>query len=150
MEQLARKLKLSVKKLEFKSWSSQLEKLIRSGESKLEPKTWSAYATPASRRLGRRGGSTLGAGSEPGGQIDGFAVGCAAIGFRPSFLARDERGRIGQSFCRHQALESREPMIVVARAVVGLTAIGCGFELAGQRGGPFFPGEMTLFGKPHC
>ena len=39
-------------------------------------------------------------------------------------------------------------MIIVARAVVGLTAIRCRFEFGGQRGSPFFPGEVTLFGKP--
>ena len=71
-----------------------------------------------------------------------------AIGFGPGFLARGERGGIGQSFFRRQALESGEPMMIVARAVVGLAAIGGGFEFRGQRGGPFLPGEIALLGKP--
>lgn len=86
---------------------------------------------------------------EAGGEFDRFAVRRVAIGFRPSLFARGKRGRIGQTLCRNQALESGKPMIVVTRAVVGLTAIGGRLEFSGQCCGPFFPREVALFGKPH-
>ena len=35
-------------------------------------------------------------------------------------------------------------MLVVTRAVVGLTAIGGGLEFVRERGCPFLPGEMPL------
>ena len=76
-------------------------------------------------------------------------MGRSTISFGPSFLAREERGRLGQSFFSYQPFEGGEPMMVVVRTVVGLTAIGCRFEFGGQRRGPFFPGEMTFFGKPN-
>src|SRR5690348_17608853 len=88
--------------------------------------------------------------SEPGGELDRLAVWRMAIGLCPGFLTRGERGRIGQPFFRDEALERGQPMIVVTRTVVGLTAIGGRFEFRGQRRGPFLPGEMTLFGKPDC
>src|SRR5579863_6117281 len=80
---------------------------------------------------------------EADGKLDWLTVRCVPIGFRPGFFACGERGRIGQTFCRNQAFESGKPMIVVSRTVVGLTAIGSGFELRGQRGGPFLPGEVA-------
>jgi len=41
-------------------------------------------------------------------------------------------------------------MLVIMRAVIGLTAIDGGLELVRKRGRPLFPGEMTLLGKFHC
>jgi len=38
-------------------------------------------------------------------------------------------------------------MVIITRAVVGLTAVGGGSYFFGQRGRPFFPGEMPLFGE---
>jgi len=38
-------------------------------------------------------------------------------------------------------------MIVVMRSIVGFTAIRCGLQLGGERGCPFFPGEVPGLGK---
>ena len=103
-----------------------------------------------SRKSGSGHSSAVRMRRKPGGEFDRLAVGRVAIGFRPGFFACSERGRIGQTFCRHEALERGKPMIVVPRAVVGLTPIGSGFEFRGQRRGPFFPGEVALLGKPDC
>ena len=35
-------------------------------------------------------------------------------------------------------------MLVVARAVVGLAAPGCGLQFLGEAGRPLFPGEVAL------
>jgi hypothetical protein len=43
------------------------------------------------------------------------------------------------------AFESREPIVVVMRAVIGLATIARGFEFIGKRAGPFLPCEMSLF-----
>src|SRR5258707_9148092 len=40
-------------------------------------------------------------------------------------------------------------MLVIARAVVRLTAVGGGFEFFGERRSPLFPGEISLFRKLH-
>src|SRR4029077_16646251 len=76
---------------------------------------------------------------------DWLAVRSAPVGFGPSLLARLEFRRIGQPFGRDQALESRQPMVVVMRAIVGRA-----FEFLGERGGPFAPGEVPLLGEPDC
>ena len=70
-----------------------------------------------------------------------------SVGFGPGFLAREERRRIGQTLGGDQALERGQPVFVVARTVVGFTAIGGGLEFVRQRGGPLFPGEMPLLGE---
>ena len=103
-----------------------------------------------SRKSGRGRSSAVRMRREAGGEFDRLAVRRVAIGFRPGFFACSERGRIRQSFCGCEALEGGKPMIVVPRAVVGLTAIASSFELRGQRGGPFLPGEVALLGKPDC
>ncbi len=76
-------------------------------------------------------------------------MGRVAIGVGPGFLAREEGLRIGKTFGGDQALQGRQPVVIVALAVVGFTPVGCGFELVGERGGPLLPCEMTLLGKPN-
>src|SRR6202011_5051562 len=73
------------------------------------------------------------------GEFDGFSVGRVAVGVCPCFFAGKERVGLAQAFGDDQALESGEPMMIVARAVIGFAAIRCGFELGGDRGGPLFP-----------
>ena len=67
-----------------------------------------------------------------------------AIGVGPGLLALQQGGGIGQAFGGDQALQRRQPMLVVVCAVVGLAAIFRGFEFRGQRRRPFFPCEMAL------
>jgi len=82
-------------------------------------------------------------------QLDGLAVWRVAVGIGPGFFAGNKRRRIGQTFGCDKALESGQPMVVVVRTVVGIAAIGCGFEFGGELGRPFFPGEMALLGELH-
>jgi hypothetical protein len=82
-----------------------------------------------------------------GAQLDGLAVGRAPIGFSPRFFARQHCRRVREVFRRCQTLQSCEPMVVVARAIIGLTAIRGGLQFIRERGGPLFPGEMPLLGK---
>jgi hypothetical protein len=82
-----------------------------------------------------------------GDQLHWLAVRSATIGICPGLFAREQRGRIGQALGRDKALESRQPMLVVMRAVVGLAAIGSGLEFAGERCGPLLPREMPLLGE---
>src|SRR5713101_2135511 len=68
----------------------------------------------------------------------------APMSFGPGLLAREKRRRISQARGHDQALESRQPMVIVSRAVVRLTATGGGLEFIGERGRPFLPGEIPL------
>ena len=43
--------------------------------------------------------------------------------------------------------QCRQPMFVVASAVVGFATIGRGLEFVRQRGCPLFPREMPLLGE---
>src|SRR5689334_11999861 len=70
-----------------------------------------------------------------------------AVGIGPSLFALKKSGCIGQTFCRDEAFESGEPVLIVMRAIVGFTAIGGGLEFAGERCRPFFPSKVTCFGK---
>jgi hypothetical protein len=56
---------------------------------------------------------------------------CVPIGVRPGLFSRTHCGRIGKTFRGDKTLERREPVLVVARAIVGFTAIGSGLELFG-------------------
>ena len=82
-------------------------------------------------------------------QLDRLAVGCVAIGVGPLDFSREELGLVRQLFGSDQAFERRQPMLVVVRALVWLSAIRRGSQFIGKRGCPFLPGEMALFGKPH-
>ena len=62
------------------------------------------------------------------GKFDGPSVRRVSVGFGPGLFAREQRGRIGQPLGGHQTLERRQPVFVVARAVVGFAAIGGGLE----------------------
>src|SRR5258706_11682824 len=71
-----------------------------------------------------------------GAEFDGLAVGGVAVGIRPGFFASQERGRIGQTLCCKQMLDSGEPGVVIMGAIVGGAAIGGRFLLRGEGGGP--------------
>jgi len=73
-----------------------------------------------------------------------------AIRVSPCFLAGGECARIGQAFGLNKTLECREPVLIVMRTVIGLAAIGRGFQFIGEGGRPFLPREMALFAKFHC
>ena len=57
------------------------------------------------------------------GKLDWFAVRRVAVRIGPGFLALDERGPIEQSLRLHEALERGQPMIVIMRSSVRLTAL---------------------------
>src|SRR5215472_1199495 len=76
-------------------------------------------------------------------------MGSASVSVCPGLFARNQAGRIGEALSRDQVLESRQPMIIVMGAVVGFTGSRGGVELVGQRGCPFLPGEIPLFGEFH-
>src|SRR6185436_15635151 len=67
-----------------------------------------------------------------------------SVGVRPGVLALQELVGARQTLLRDEALERREPVLVVAGAVVGLTARRRGLELCGERVGPLVPGETPL------
>ena len=67
------------------------------------------------------------------GKLDRFAVRRVAVRIGPGFLALDERGTIEQSLRLHEALERGQPMIVIMRSSVRLTALRGRLEFAGKR-----------------
>ena len=77
-------------------------------------------------------------------ELDGLPVRSGPVGFGPGFPAREQRSLVGQTLGRHHALESRQPVFVVARAVVGFPAPGSGLQFLGETGSPLFPGEVPL------
>ncbi len=87
--------------------------------------------------------------SRRGTEFDGLSVRGVTIRISPGFFASEERRRIGQTFCGEKALKSRKPVVVVVRAIIGVAAVCGSLEFAGERGGPFFPGEMALLGEFH-
>src|ERR1700687_1777920 len=62
------------------------------------------------------------------GEFHRFAVRRAAVGFGPRFFASEKRRGIGQALRVEQALQSRQPVVVVVRAIVGLNAASGGLE----------------------
>ena len=76
-------------------------------------------------------------------QFDRSAVGRVPVGVDPGVLSRLERGRVSQALGGDQALQRGQPVLVISRAVVGLTARGGGPQFVGQRRGPLRPGEMA-------
>src|SRR5690242_2373413 len=58
------------------------------------------------------------------GQLDRLAVGSVTIGVSPGFFALQQRGGIGQTLAVYQVLQSRQPVVVIVRAIVGLTSLG--------------------------
>jgi hypothetical protein len=85
-----------------------------------------------------------------GCQFYGRSVRSRSVGFGPGFFAREQSGLIGEAFDRHQALESRQPVFVVARAVVWFPAPGSGLQFLCETGSPLFPGEMPLLRELDC
>ena len=77
-------------------------------------------------------------------EFDGGPVRSGAVGFRPGFSAHEQRIRIGQALGRHYSLESRQPMLVVARAIVRLTAHRGSAQFLCETGRPLFPREVAL------
>jgi hypothetical protein len=76
------------------------------------------------------------------GKLYWHAMRSVPVGIRPGFLARNQGRRIGQALGSDQMLESRKPMIIVMRTVVGFPATRGGIEFVGKRGCPFLPCEM--------
>jgi hypothetical protein len=67
------------------------------------------------------------------GKFDRLPVRGVSIHIGPGFLARLQLRTIHQPFGGDQAFESREPIVVVMRAVIWLATIGRGFEFIGTR-----------------
>ena len=80
-------------------------------------------------------------------QLDGLAVRRVSVGSGPGLLSCLERAWISQPLRSDQALQSGQPVFVVARTVVGFATSGSGLEFIRQRGGPLFPGVMPLLRK---
>jgi len=66
-----------------------------------------------------------------GGQLDELSVGRAPMAFGPSLFPCEKYRSVGQALRRDTTLKSRNPMMVVTRAVVGLTAVGGNLEFIG-------------------
>jgi hypothetical protein len=75
-----------------------------------------------------------------GEQFDGLAVRGVLVTLDPSFAAHIQTGSIGQSFLYDQALESRQPMVVIARADSGSQ------EIASSRTHPMSPYQFNRSG----
>src|SRR5260370_30205910 len=80
-------------------------------------------------------------------ELDRLAVRGARMGCGPGFFASEKRSGVAQSVSGDEAFESREPMLVVMRTIIGLASIGRGFEFVSERGGPFLPSEIAPLGK---
>jgi hypothetical protein len=76
-------------------------------------------------------------------------MGSAPVGIRPGLFARNQGHGIGQALGRDQVLESRKPILIVMRTVVGFAASRGGVEFTGKRGCPFLPCEIPLLGELH-
>jgi hypothetical protein len=76
-------------------------------------------------------------------------VGGAPVRLGPCRLSREQRSPVGQAFGRDQVVESRKPMIIVMRTVVGFPATRGGLKLVGECSRPFPPCEMPLLGQLH-
>ena len=75
------------------------------------------------------------------GEFDRLPVRGVPVRIGPGFLARLQLRTIHQPFGCDHAFESREPIVVVMRAFIGLATIGRGFKFIGKRAGPFLPRE---------
>src|SRR2546430_6656165 len=80
-------------------------------------------------------------------ELEGFPMWCPPIRLRPCFFACGERLSLSQALRLNQPFKSSQPMLVIARAIVGLAAVGRRFEFISQGCGPFFPREISLFGE---
>src|SRR5262245_50888932 len=72
-----------------------------------------------------------------------------AIGIGPGLFAGSESCCVSQALARDQVFQRRQPVFVIVRAIVGLSAIGRSPQLFGKRSSPFLPGEVTFFRKAH-
>ncbi len=70
-----------------------------------------------------------------------------SIGFRPCFLAQGQRARFSEAFGGDETLQRCQPMFVVARAIIGFTAVRRALEFLRQRRRPLLPREMPLLGE---
>src|SRR5262249_26523079 len=82
-------------------------------------------------------------------EFDRFPMWSVPVGIRPRLLAGEKSLPVTQALFRNEPFESRQPVFVVTRAVIGLTSIGGRLQFVSKRGGPFFPGEVALLGKFH-
>jgi|SRR5262245_325734 len=80
-------------------------------------------------------------------KLNWFAMRRVPVGVGPGFFTLEKRGRIGQTLCRDKSFESGQPMLVITRAIIGITAICGGFKLIGKSCRPFFPTKVTSLGK---
>ena len=76
--------------------------------------------------------------------------GSVPVGVDPGLFAGEHLIPIRKTLCRHQFFQRREPVLVVARAIVRLAAIERGVKFLGERRCPLFPGEAASRGKAHC
>ena len=80
-------------------------------------------------------------------KLNWFSVWRVPVGIGPGFLAFEKRGRFGQTFRGDEFFECGQPMPIIARAVIGLTAIGGSFKFSGEGCCPLFPGKVARLGK---
>src|SRR5437879_3834564 len=76
-------------------------------------------------------------------ELDRFPMWCTPIRLRPCLFACGERLSLSQALRLNQPFESSQPMLVIARAIVGLAAVGRRFDFISQRFRPFFPREHS-------
>jgi|SRR4029453_9164792 hypothetical protein len=82
-------------------------------------------------------------------KLNWFSVWRVPVGIGPGFLAFEKRGRFGQTLRRDESFESGQPMLIIVRPIVGLTAICGGFKFAGEGCRPLFPSKMACLRKLH-
>jgi len=76
-----------------------------------------------------------------------FAVRRAAVRVGPGVFSDLQFGRIRQGLCGYKAFERREPVFVVARAIIRFATIRGGPQFLSERSRPFLPREVTLCGE---
>src|SRR5258706_3041263 len=84
-----------------------------------------------------------------GSEFHWFAVRGVKVCVGPGFLALVQLRAAGETFCRHELFQSREPMLVIMRAIVGFAALGGHFEFVRERCRPFLPGKVAMLGEFH-
>ena len=133
--------------------------MVRSPAKRPDPAAAGAVRLP--HKGGGRGQGLRAGDSAPrrrgGGRAESFprprsatgpAVRGMAVGVGPRLLAGVESGRIGEALRGDEAFEGRDPVVVVARAVVGLAARAAADRSSSARvPSPLLPGEVALLGE---
>src|SRR5579863_5925485 len=78
-------------------------------------------------------------------ELDRRAMRRARARAAPSLSGARQRGRVGEVFGGHHALQCGEPMVIISLAGIGIAGGLRLLDLIAQHGGPFRPGEEAPF-----